>query len=85
MKYHAVKYHNVSTLISIVRCPRAQHRAVWSALCGVTSYKKEPCSLSLLHLAGTIRSAQKVLVKHNTALIMEELSHTKHSEHYVVL
>lgn len=64
-----VKYHNLSTLVTIVRCARAHHRAVWSALCGTVSYNKQPCTLSLLHLAGTIQSSQRTLVKHNLAAI----------------
>lgn len=72
--FDTVKYHNVSTLMTILRCPRAHYKAVWSALSGVTAYKKEPCSLSVVHLAGTIQSAQKALVKHNLSLLKKEQS-----------
>ena len=65
----AVKYHNVSTLVTMVRCSRAHYRAVWSALTGVVAYKSEPCTLALLHVAGTIQSSQRALLKHNMATL----------------
>ncbi len=74
VNFDAVKYHNVLTLMTILRCPRAHHEAVWSALSGVTAFKKEPCSLLVVHVAGTIRSAQQALVQHNLALLKKELS-----------
>lgn len=73
---YAVKYHNVSTLMTILRCPRAHYKAVWSALSGITTFKKEPCSLSVVHLAGTIRSVQQALVQRNLALLKKELAMT---------
>lgn len=68
-----VKYHNVLTFITIVRCPRQHYCAVWSALSGITAYKKEPCALSLLHLSGTIQSSQRYLVKHNAKGLKQSL------------
>ncbi len=67
----AVKYLNVSTMVLIVRCPRAYYRAVWTSISGVTSYDGEPCSLALLHIGGTIRSCQKALIRYNTRVLRE--------------
>jgi hypothetical protein len=72
--FFAVKYHNFTTLRTLVRCPRAHHRAVWSALSGVTAYRSEPCALTLLHVSGTIQSSQKALLKHNMAAIKNDHS-----------
>ena len=72
-----MKYLNVSTLVTILRCPRAHYRAVWSSLSTITSYKGEPCTLIVLHLGGTIQSSQKALVKHNAAVLKREVSSAK--------
>lgn len=79
----SVKYLNVSTLVTILRCPRAHHRAVWSALTAITSYHGEPCTLTLLHLGGTIQSTQKALIRYNTVTLKKAMHcATSHSKLY---
>lgn len=40
------------TGVAIVRCPRAHHRAVWSAIATITTLQGTPCSVTLKHLGG---------------------------------
>lgn len=60
-----IKYLNAVTRVFILRCPRDHHKAVWAALTTITSLKKVPCAMNVLHVGGTIRSCQRALVKHN--------------------
>ena len=66
-----VKYFNAVTRVLIVRCPRSNHKAVWSALTIITSLSKLPCAMRMLHVGGTIRSCQRALVKHNQCKLKE--------------
>ncbi len=66
---YAVKYLNVATLMMMVRCPRAHCNGVRTALTLVSSYHGEACSLTVVHVAGSIRSAQIAQLKRNKKML----------------
>ena len=43
---------NILTRVAIIRCPRAHHRAVWSAISTITNIDKVPCAINMLHVGG---------------------------------
>lgn len=58
-----VRYLNTLTNLAIIRCARADHRAVGATLSFVTSLRNRGVIFKTIHLAGTIRSCQKAAVK----------------------
>lgn len=73
----SVKYLNVLTGVAIIRCPSAHHRSVWAAISSITSLQGTPCSISLIHLGGTIRSCQRHLVIYNRVQLNKMLTSAK--------
>ena len=71
-----IKYLNAVTRVMIVRCPRDQHKAVWSAITTITSLKRTPCAAHVIHVGGTIRSCQRALVKYNQQKLKEMIETT---------
>ena len=58
-----VRYLNTLTNLAIIRCARADHRAVGATLSFITSLRNRGVIIKTVHLAGTIRSCQKAAVK----------------------
>eukprot|EP00041_Stephanoeca_diplocostata_P023667 m.586634 g.586634 ORF g.586634 m.586634 type:complete len:153 (+) comp22346_c0_seq6:485-943(+) len=60
-----VKYFNVHTRTVLLRISRDHYEVLWSSMTLVSSFKKRECFFRVLHLAGTIRSCQKHLLRFN--------------------
>eukprot|EP00053_Salpingoeca_punica_P002095 m.36179 g.36179 ORF g.36179 m.36179 type:complete len:158 (+) comp11385_c0_seq1:140-613(+) len=81
----AVKYFNAITGIAIIRCNRDYFQMLWSAVALVNAIQKRTCLIQTLHVGGTIRSCQKMLVQHNYKQLLTALSRcTTHSERQAV-
>ncbi|KAM5194014.1 ribonuclease P/MRP protein subunit POP5 [Mantella aurantiaca] len=65
----SVKYLNAYTGIILLRCRKDYHQFLWSSLPFISSLdnrgQRYPCFINTLHVAGTIRSCQKFLIKYN--------------------
>ncbi|MDP2436738.1 MAG: Rpp14/Pop5 family protein [archaeon] len=57
-----IKYLNTDTSKTIIRCPRANYRMVWAALTFITHIGSVEASFRVLHVGGTIRSCQNILI-----------------------
>jgi len=68
----SVKYLNEATGIFIIRTSREYFRITWGAMTFITSINNRPASLRVLHVAGTIRSCQKMLLKYDRELLFQE-------------
>eukprot|EP00055_Hartaetosiga_balthica_P014563 m.80529 g.80529 ORF g.80529 m.80529 type:complete len:142 (-) comp8623_c1_seq1:826-1251(-) len=76
----AVKYYCDTTKHCIVRCAREFQGIVRTSLQRVNRVQEYPCSIRIHHEAGTIRSCQKALVKHNKKHLRYLLANCKPSE-----
>lgn len=61
----SVKYWNPDTGIMIVRLARDHFRPGWFAIAGMTELKDRKCSMSCLHVGGTIRVVKKCLLRYH--------------------
>ncbi|XP_046840226.1 ribonuclease P/MRP protein subunit POP5-like isoform X2 [Xenia sp. Carnegie-2017] len=66
-----VKYVNPYTGVVFVKCSRDYYRMLWHAITFVKKINGRQCSLTTLHLGGTIKSCQRYLLKYNK----KQLSH----------
>jgi len=60
-----IKYFNPVTSVALIRISRDNYDVLWSAMTFVTKIRKRECLFRVLHLGGTIRSCQKVLLAYN--------------------
>ena len=60
---------NVLTRVAIIRCPRAHHRAIWSAVSTITNIEKIPCAINMLHVGGITFDIPIVLRAFHTMLV----------------
>ena len=67
----SVKYYNALTGLLLIRASRDHYRLVCECLPFLTNVKNRPCSLTRLHVGGTIRSCQKAALVHNRHRILE--------------
>lgn len=67
----SLKYQNSLTGLFLLRCPRDYCRSMAASLTFVTHIQGRACILSLIHLSGTIRQSQRVLIKHNRRLLLD--------------
>eukprot|EP00037_Helgoeca_nana_P012191 m.110369 g.110369 ORF g.110369 m.110369 type:complete len:149 (+) comp21302_c0_seq30:161-607(+) len=58
-----IKYFNPYTRIMLIRVSRDHYEMVWSALTFLTQFNQRECIFRVIHLAGTIRSCQKHLLR----------------------
>eukprot|EP00038_Savillea_parva_P031920 m.91886 g.91886 ORF g.91886 m.91886 type:complete len:150 (-) comp9932_c0_seq1:1900-2349(-) len=59
-----LKYFNRHTRVMLLRVSRDHYEMLWSALTLVTVFDKRECLMRVLHVAGTIRSCQRHLLRH---------------------
>ncbi|MBN3306852.1 POP5 protein, partial [Amia calva] len=80
----AVKYLNTQTGVVFLRCRKSYYRVLWSALPFINRLDSRshnvPCSLTCLHVGGTIRTLQKFLIRYNTRQIQRLLPHCRTEE-----
>jgi len=60
-----VKYFNPVTSVALIRVSRDNYDILWSAMTFITQMRKRECLFRVIHLGGTIRSCQKVLLEYN--------------------
>ena len=66
-----IKYFSPFTNIGILRMPREHGRMVWASLTFITKIKKIPCRIRVLHVSGTIKSAQKHTIEYNQKMLLK--------------
>ena len=72
-----VKYVNPFTGVVFMKCSRDYYRMLWHATTFLKEINGRQCSMSTLHLAGTINSCQRFLIKHNKKQLKKTLSQCK--------
>ncbi|CAB4001836.1 Ribonuclease P MRP subunit POP5 [Paramuricea clavata] len=72
-----VKYVNPFTGVVFVKCSRDYYRMLWHAVTFLKEVNGRQCSMNTLHLAGTINSCQRFLVKHNKKQLRKMLAQCK--------
>ncbi|XP_064620681.1 ribonuclease P/MRP protein subunit POP5-like [Lineus longissimus] len=76
----SVKYLNNYTKVFVIRGKRGPHKMLETAVMDVKEFAAKPLNIQIFHIGGTIRSCQKVLVKHNRKQLNVLLDKTKKKE-----
>jgi len=66
----SVKYYNALTGLVIARASRDHYRLLWSVLKATRKIKGRPCTLTCVHVGGTIRACQQAALSHSRALLL---------------
>ena len=69
-----VKYLNLQTNKMIISCLKDSYRMVWAALTFMTKISSIPTTLRVLHVGGTIRSCQSILIDIDQKTALDLLS-----------
>ena len=78
----AIKYTNLNTGQCIIRGPRAYWRVIAGALTYITSIKDlQSLDVRLIHVGGSIRCCQKVIVAHDRTALQNLRSSVCAEEH----
>ena len=65
----SLKYYNQLTGMFLIRCSREYSRSLWGALTFINIMDERICKICVIHLGGTIKGCQNVLVKYNKSII----------------
>lgn len=64
-----VKYFSLDTGIAIIRINKEYYKEAWTSLFFLTTLRKQPCKVTILHTSGTIKLIQKQAILHDRMAI----------------
>jgi len=67
----SIKYTNEDISVVIIRCNRASLKIVWSSMSLITNIESTDVAFRVLHVAGTIKSVNKIFLDFRSKQIMK--------------